>query len=62
MRSGGNVVTGVPKTSTAPARGGSSPTVTFMQVDLPAPLRPSKPSRRPSPSSNDTFCSTWLSP
>ena len=27
-----------------PRRGGSRPTVTFMQVDLPAPLRPSRPS------------------
>ena len=32
-----------PNTSTLPARGGSSPTLTFMQVDLPAPLRPEQP-------------------
>ena len=31
-------------TATAPRRGGNRPTVTFMQVDLPAPLRPSRPS------------------
>jgi hypothetical protein len=48
--SGGSRVTGAPNTSTLPARGGNSPTLTFMQVDLPAPLRPSRPSRRPSPS------------
>ena len=62
MRSGGNPVTAVPNTETSPARGGNSPTVTFMQVVLPAPLRPSKPSRRPSGSRNDTRWSTWLSP
>src|SRR5512143_2338543 len=33
-----------------------------MVVDLPAPLRPSRPSRRPSPRRRDTRCSTWLSP
>src|SRR5262249_21918261 len=48
--------------STAPRRGGSSPTVTFMLVVLPAPLRPSRPSSRPSPQRNETRCSTWLSP
>ena len=58
MASGASRVTGVPNSSTVPARGGNSPTVTLMQVDLPAPLRPSSPSRRPSPSSNDSFCST----
>ena len=47
-----------------PRRGAAAagPSVTFMQVDLPAPLRPSSPSRRASPSANDTSCSTWLSP
>ena len=35
---------------TLPARGGNNPTLTFMQVDLPAPLRPSNPSSLPSPS------------
>ena len=60
--SGGSLVTAAPNTSTVPVRGGRSPTVTFMQVDLPAPLRPSSPSSRPSPSRNDTFCRTWLSP
>ena len=40
-----------------PRRGAAAagPTVTFMQVDLPAPLRPSRPSSAPSPSSNDTL-------
>src|SRR4029079_6474805 len=51
-----------PKTTTSPRRGGSRPIVTFMQVDFPAPLRPSKPSMRASPSSNETSPSTWLSP
>ena len=37
------------ETSTVPRRGGSRPTATFMQVVLPAPLRPSRPSSRPSP-------------
>ena len=32
-----------PKTRPRRARGGTSPTATFMQVDLPAPLRPSRP-------------------
>ena len=41
-----------------PRRGGSSPIVTFMQVDLPAPLRPSKPSMRASPSSKEMSPST----
>jgi hypothetical protein len=52
----------LPNTATVPARGGSRPTATFMQVDLPAPLRPMRPSTRPAPASNDTPCSTWLSP
>ena len=60
--SGGSLVTGWPKTSTAPRRAGSRPTVTFMQVVLPAPLRPSRPSSRPSPATNDTLARTWLSP
>ena len=42
--------------ATSPRRGGNRPMVTFMQVDLPAPLRPSRPSMRASPSSNDTPC------
>ena len=46
----------------APRRGGRRPIVTFMQVDLPAPLRPRRPSMRASPSSNDTSPRTWLSP
>ena len=62
IRSGGRRATEVPNTSTVPARGGSRPTATFMQVDLPAPLRPMRPSTRPSPAANDTSCSTWLSP
>ena len=62
ISSGGSRVTAAPNTSTAPPRGGNSPMLTFMQVDLPAPLRPSSPSSRPSPNSNDTRCSTWLSP
>ena len=33
-----------------------------MQVVLPAPLRPSRPSSRPGCSENETPCSTWLSP
>ena len=49
-------------TSTVPARGGNRPTATLMQVDLPAPLRPMRPSKRPSPTANDTFCRTWPSP
>src|SRR5450756_821264 len=60
--SGGKPVTGWPKTRTWPRRGASRPVVTFMQVDLPAPLRPSRPSMRASPSSNATSCSTRLSP
>src|SRR6185312_7948839 len=60
--SGERPVTGSPNTATSPRRGGKRPTVTFMQVDLPAPLRPSRPSMRASPSSNDTSCRTWLSP
>ena len=62
ITSGGSRVTAAPNTSTVPARGGNSPTLTFMQVDLPAPLRPSRPRSLPSPRSNETFCSTWLSP
>src|SRR5260370_359295 len=58
ISSGAKRVTAAPNNSTAPLRGGNSPTVTFMQVDLPAPLRPSRPRRRPSPSANDTLCST----
>jgi hypothetical protein len=41
--------------------GGNSPTVTFMQVDLPAPLRP-KAQQPAFAERNDTFCRTWLSP
>ena len=33
----------------------------FMQVVLPAPLRPSSASTRPAFSVNDTACRTWLS-
>ena len=62
MASGEAFVTGLPKTSIAPPRAGSSPTATFMQVDLPAPLRPRRPKSRPSPSANEILCSTWLSP
>jgi hypothetical protein len=62
IRSGGNPPTASPNTATLPRRGGNSPIVTFMQVDLPAPLRPSRPSRRAAPSSNETCCNTWLSP
>src|ERR1035437_6409198 len=58
--SGGKPVTGWPKTRTSPVRGASRPMVTFMQVDLPAPLRPSRPSMRASPSSNETSCSSRL--
>ena len=62
IASGGSRVMSAPNTSTLPPRAGRSPTTTFMQVDLPAPLRPSRPSRRPSPSANDTFSRMWLSP
>ena len=49
-----NLITGELK----PDRGA----VTLIEVDLPAPLRPSRPSSRPSPRRNETRCSTWLSP
>ncbi len=62
ISSGVKPLTFSPNTVMSPRRGGNSPMVTFMQVDLPAPLRPSKPSMRASPSSNETSCSTWLSP
>ena len=38
-----NVVMGLLR----PRRGGTQPMATLMQVDLPAPLRPNKPSKRP---------------
>ena len=43
-------------------RGGRKPITVFMHVVLPAPLRPRSASTLPSPSTNETPCSTWLSP
>ena len=60
--SGGSFVTAVPNTSTAPLRGGRSPTVTFMQVDLAGAVAPQQAQQPAFASANDTFCSTWLSP
>jgi len=60
--SGDRPVTDLPNTVTSPLRGGNRPTATFMQVDLPAPLRPSRPSIRASLRLNETSASTWLSP
>src|SRR5262245_41749557 len=62
MTSGARPVSTAPWTTTWPRRGGRRPTVTFIVVDLPAPLRPSKPRSRPSRSESETPCSTWLSP
>src|SRR5262249_18467693 len=62
IASGARPVTIWPWTRTAPGRGGRSPTGTLIVVDFPAPLRPSRPRRRPSPRRRETRCSTWLSP
>src|SRR5262245_61554153 len=62
MTSGARPVSTAPWTTTWPRRGGRRPTVTFIVVDLPAPLRPSKPRSRPSRSESETPCSTSLSP
>ena len=62
IASGVKPATFLPNTSTLPPRGGSRPTATFMEVVLPAPLRPTSPSKRPAPAANDTCCRTWLSP
>ena len=48
--SGGSRVTGVPNTYDPAVARRQQPMLTFMQVDLPAPLRPRRPSSRPSPS------------
>src|SRR5262249_51737430 len=60
--SGGKPLTFWPNTVTTPRRGANRPIVTFIHVDLPAPLRPNRPSLPPSPSSHDPPPRTWLSP
>src|SRR6185503_7472221 len=62
MTSGESRSTGSPKRNTRPLRGRSQPMTVFMQVVLPAPLRPSSASTLPSPTLKETECSTWLSP
>src|SRR5260221_9747916 len=62
IASGARRSTGSPKSRTLPFLAGRKPMTLFMQVVLPAPLRPRSASTLPSPSANDTECSTWLSP
>ena len=62
MRCAGSPVTSRPCSSTLPRRGVISPTADFSVVLLPAPLRPSRVTISPGPTSSVTACRIWLLP
>lgn len=62
MRCAGSPVTSRPCSSTLPRRGVISPTADFSVVLLPAPLRPSRVTISPGPTSSVTPCRIWLLP
>ena len=62
IRYGGQPATSCPRHTTRPARGGVSPMIERMVVDLPTPLRPSKQTHSPCCTSSEMPNSTWLRP
>jgi len=62
MASGEVALITCPASRMLPPRAGRKPTMEWIVVDLPAPLRPSSASRRPSSNCHEMPCSTWLSP
>jgi hypothetical protein len=56
---GGSAVIACPSKTTSPARGRRSPEITFINVDLPAPLGPSNATTSPDATAHRAPQSTW---